>query len=236
MKLVNTLAWKYTFIIVILLFLFSSSGYAKERSDSSATPVLSLYMRPLSLKADYASAQFGVDCRIANNIRFGLVLGYGTSDFLKNPKSYVSDYSLFEFHPQVQIFVMHRNSHVKIALGAEFVYRDIKSYYGPAQYSPRNGVILKFDQATYTEKIRAVHFLSSVIILPETHIVIEAYFGLGFGSRMIDFTDVVNERSSSGSGGGSWLSFPSLGGPPKKNIGEQGGLSATIGIKLGYRF
>ncbi len=230
------MAWKYFLTIVIFLFLFSNSGYAKEKGDSASTSALSLYMRPLSLKVDYASSQFGVDYRIASKVRFGLVFGYGTSHFLKHPETYVLDYNLFEIHPQVQFFMLNRSHFVHIALGAEFVYRNIKSYYGPAQYSPRNGVLMKFDQATYTEKVRAVHFLSSVIFLPETHVVIEAYFGLGFGSRMVNFTDIVNERRPSRGGGGSWLSFPSLGGPPEKNIGEQGGLSGTIGIKLGYRF
>jgi len=222
-------------ILFIGVLLSSNSLLANEVPDTIAKPSLSIYVRPLALWANYHRLQFGVDYRLPSFTRFGLVLGFGNSEFIKHPKSYVLDYSLYEIHPQVQFFLKKHVSVVNIALGAEFIFSNITSHLGPSRYAPKYNTLNEFDSATLIEKIRVFHFISSIVILLETHIVFESYLGIGFGSRMKEYKDLVNERPYS-SGGSSWISFPSLSGPPEKSDGEQGGLSATFGFKIGYRF
>ena len=220
-------------IIIFLIITFSTSQVrGQEINDSIPNSKFSIYIRPLSLIGN-SSFQFGVDYRLPSFTRFGLVLGFGSSNLIKPTKFYILDYSIYEVHPQVQFFLKKQISRVNFALGGELIFANITSHLGVSRYAPSYNDLREFDSATLIDKRRAFHFIGSVVIYLETHLVLESYFGLGFRSRMIEYRDIVNERLA-WSGGSSLLPYSS--GPSKKSDGEQGGLSATFGFKIGYRF
>jgi len=219
-------------LLVIVLFLLSLQSFASV-NDTIEKPRLSIYVRPLALLSDYPSFQFGADYRLPLGVRFGLVMGYGSFGNAKTYDAEVLDYSLYEFRPQVQFFITKNNPKLSFALGAEFVYVDIASHLGKGEYILSSSTTIEFDEANYSEKRRLFHFIGSLVFKPQQHFVFETYLGIGFGSRYVEYNDVENAIEHTG--GSSWISFPSLG-EQESSIGEHVGLSATIGIKFGYRF
>jgi hypothetical protein len=224
---------RYTkFFLFIALFLFSIQSFA-DVNDTIEKPRLSVYARPLALLSDYPSFQLGVDYKLPPGVRFGLVLGYGSFGNAKTDDAIVLDYSLYEFRPQVQFFIPNKNPKLNFGLGVEFVYADIVSHLGKGEYILSSSSTIEFDEANYSERRRLFHFIGSLVFKPKHHFVFETYLGIGFGSKYIEYNEV--ENATHYYGGSSWLSLPNFS-KQESSIGEQGGLSATIGLKIGYRF
>ncbi len=222
---------QFVLILFTAYFLLSSPLLANDTPDTTDNACISIYARPLSLLRDYPSFQLGADYKLPLGVRFGLVVGYGGFGFAKTNDALVLDYSLYEFRPQVQFFITNKNPKLKFALGAEFVYLNIASHLGKGEYVLSSSSTIEFDAASYSERRRLFHFIGSLVFRPQQHFVFETYFGIGFGSKYVEYNDVVNAKPYYG--GSSWLSIPSS---QKKSVGELGGLSATIGFKIGYRF
>ena len=234
MNLLKNYFPSHRIIIFLIITMMVSSFHLNGQviNDSIPKSKLSIYMRPLSMMGN-SSFQFGVDYRLPSFTRLGLVLGFGSSRLIKPPKVYMFDYFIYEVHPQMQFFLKKEVSTVNFALGGEVIFANIISHLGASSYAPGYNELREFDSATLIDKRRAFHFLGSAVFHMETHFVFELYLGLGFRSRVIEYKDIVNERPVYSSGG---LLVPYSSGPTKKSDGEQGGLSATLGFKIGYRF
>ncbi|RUA25312.1 MAG: hypothetical protein DSY76_06810 [Bacteroidetes bacterium] len=224
---------KYGIIFLILIVTSQQLFASKSQNDTITKRPLSIYIRPVAMLASFPSFQLGVDYELPVGARFGLVLGYGSYMSARVPDAEVVDYSLYEFHPQIQIFISKKEAKRRFALGVEFVYVDISSHLRDGMYNKSTNQLVTFDRATYTENRRLFHVLASFVPKPIGHFLFEAYIGVGYGSRYVHYNNVENE--SPYYGGSSWLSIPSAK-SNDRSIGEQGGLSGTIGLKIGYHF
>lgn len=202
--------------------------FAQHKTENRS---MAIKIMPFSVLDNTPRYRLGLDYISGKRLGYGLDIGYGNSPLngWRGESNWGDDFSVYEIRPELK-YILKSDKRFNFYLALELFFINLDVNLKNKEYYPEDSSsLIGFERADLQRYKLGFHIKAGCNIITQKRFNIDLYYGLGFASRTVEYSNIENPSEIPFGEVGGWLIPQS-----QYNEGTNSLFHIAIGLKFGY--